>query len=129
MTRQEEVRRVHEAPISLENSGVGDSRASGAGERVVQSLAEQVRMLRAGFEALLGVNAGGAHPLIAWLVAHPADIQSKYEVGVGGRAGYERMKGTPCSLGGVELRETNPLHISENKGSRRREAKLAGRWG
>ena len=49
---QEEVKKRRSAETLLENSPAGDSRANGIAERAVQSVAEQVRVLRAGLEGL-----------------------------------------------------------------------------
>lgn len=52
----------------------GDSQANGAAERAVQSLREQVRVLRPGLETRLGVKLRGMHQVVAWLVEHVAYI-------------------------------------------------------
>lgn len=89
---QQEVKKRREGLTFLENSGVAKSQANVAAERAVHSLGELVRVLREGLENRLGIKLNGAHLAVAWMVELPADTLSKYEVGVDGRTGYERMK-------------------------------------
>lgn len=105
---KEEFKKRRKAPTILESSGVDESQANGAAERVAQALGEQVRVVRQGLEARLGNNMRSYHSVLAWMVEHAADVISKYEVGTDGRTVYERMKGNPCSHEIVEFGE----HIS-----------------
>lgn len=61
---QEEVKRRREAITHLDNSGVGGSQANGAAEGAVQSLGEQVRVLRLGLEARLGTKLKGSYSVL-----------------------------------------------------------------
>lgn len=72
------------APTILDNSGVGDKRATGGLEGL------GTRVLRHGLEARLGVRLKGSHPWATWLLEQAADALSKYETRVDGRTGYER---------------------------------------
>lgn len=65
---QEEVKPMREAPALLENSGVGDSQANGAVERVVQALGEQARALRQELEAPAGIKLRCFHLVVSWIV-------------------------------------------------------------
>lgn len=78
---QEEVKIRREARTTLEHSGMGDCQAKGAAERVDQACREQVE--------------------------HATGVISKYVVGAGGRTGYERAMGTPCSHEIVEVGQTS----------------------
>lgn len=55
----QELKNLTEAPTSLENSRVGDRRANGAAEKAVQTLGEQVRVVK------IGIRAEGSHPVNA----------------------------------------------------------------
>lgn len=50
---------LRKAPTVPDNSGVGDSRSHGAGEKVAQGLREQVRVVKAGLEVRLGSGRRG----------------------------------------------------------------------
>lgn len=71
---QEEVKRLREAPTTLQSSGMGDSSATGAAERVVQASGEQVRMLKAGLDTQRGVKVKGTYLVLSWLVSHAASV-------------------------------------------------------
>lgn len=49
------------APAVLKHSGLGDSRANGATEQVVQALSAQIRVAMFRLESHLGVNIKGSH--------------------------------------------------------------------
>lgn len=104
-----------------------DSQASGAAERAVQALGEQVSVLRQGLEGRLGIKLQSSRPVVAWMVEHAAAVLSKYEVGADGRTAYERMKGRPCSHEMAEFGERN--HNKFPKGTKRQKEKLDGAWG
>ena len=78
----------------LTHSGVGDSKRNGLAERAVQSLEEMIRVHKLSFESRLKTKLPCAHPLMAWLVEHCADVLNRYNIGVDGRTPYQRLKGT-----------------------------------
>ena len=90
---QHEFKRARADETLLENSPVGDSRANGVAERAVQSVSEQIRVLRLSLESKLAAKLPGSHPLTAWLVEHAADLLNKYQRGEEGRTSYERLRG------------------------------------
>ena len=93
---QEEVKRRRTENTLLENSPPGDSRSNGAAERAVKAVSEQVRVLRAGLQARLGMVLKGNHPVTTWLIQHAADCLNKYQVGEDGKTAYERQRGRKC---------------------------------
>ena len=89
---QEEVKKQRIDETLLENSLVGDSRSNGIAERAVQSVAEQIRVLRTALEAKLKAKVPGNHPVICWLIEHSADLLNKYQKGDDGRTAYHRLR-------------------------------------
>jgi hypothetical protein len=90
---QEDVKRKREEKTLIENSPVEDSKANGSAERAVQTVTEQVRVMRHALEQRLNMKISGKHPVMTWLVEHSADMISKYLVGHDGRTAYERWRG------------------------------------
>ena len=111
----------------LENSPVGDSRANGAAERAVQSVSEQVRVIRRGLEQRLGLKLSCKHPVMTWLVEHSADLISKYQVGEDGKTAYERWKGKRFTMEEVEFGER--IHYRLNAKNKAQQEKLEVRYG
>jgi hypothetical protein len=93
-TIQEVVRdRREKGKTILENSPVGGFRSNGAAVRAVQSVSEQIRVIRRDLEQRLGLKLSCKHPVMSLLVEHCADLISKYQVGEGGMTAYERWRG------------------------------------
>ena len=78
---QEEVKARRNHQKIMDNSPVGDSRANGAAERVVQAVEEQVRVVRHGLEMRRGMKISGKRSFVCWLIEHAGDLLSKYQVG------------------------------------------------
>ena len=110
----------------LENSLVGDSRSNGIAERAVQSVAEQIRVLRTALEAKLKAKVPGNHPVICWLIEHSADLLNKYQKGDDGRTAYHRLRGKSWNHEMVEFGEK--VHYRINRKALTKEYKLDGRW-
>ena len=68
------------------------SKTNAVGERGVQSVEDQVRVLKLELEDRLGVRIPVSHPIMTWMVPHAADLLNKMEVGHDGRTAYERFK-------------------------------------
>ena len=127
-TIQEVVRnRREKGKTVLENSPVGDSRANGAAERAVQSVSEQVRVIRRGLEQRLGLKLSSKHPVMTWLVEHSADLISKYQVGEDGKTAYERWKGKRFTMEEIEFGEK--IHYRMNMKNKTQQEKLEARYG
>ena len=123
---QEEVRRRREESTILENSPPRDSKANGAAERAVQSVGEQVRVLRSALQRRIGAVFKTNHPVIAWLVEYAADLLSKFLVGDDGKTAYERLKGKPFQKELAEFGERVHYKLQRCKG---KEAKMEAKWG
>ena len=82
----------------MENSPVGDSRANGAAERVVEAVEEQVRVVRHGLEMRLRMKISGKHPVVCWLLEHADDLLSKYQVGEDCKTGHQSTGTAEWSL-------------------------------
>ena len=104
-TLQEEVKSRRRDRTVLENSPVGESQSNGVAERAVQSLGDHVRVLRLALANRVGVKFGAKHPVTSWLVAHAADLISKFQVGKDGKTSYERARGKPFTKELVEFGE------------------------
>ena len=78
----------------LTHSGVGDSKGNGLAERAVQSLEEMIRVHKLWFESHLKTKLPCAHPLMAWLVEHRADVLNRYNMS------QERCMAGSCRRGG-----------------------------
>ena len=123
---QEEVSRQRVGQTLQENSPVGDSQANGAAERAVQSVSEQVRVVRLGLEQRLGVQVPGAHPLTTWIVEHASDMLNKFMKGDDGKTPYQRLRGKTFQGTTVEFGER--VHYLENIKGAPRKNKLDGKW-
>ena len=122
---QEEVKKRREEPTLLENSPVGDSRSNGAAERAVQSVGEQIRVLRKALESRMGYRLPGSHPALAWMVEHAADLLSKFLVGIDGKTAYERLKGKKYDQELAEFGEKVHYRLDKKSISNKLEAKWA----
>ena len=123
---QSEVQRRRGPQTLVENSVPGDSKTNGAAERAVKAVGEQVRVLRAGLQARLGMVVRTSHLMLTWLFQHAAHCLSKYQVGEDGKTAYERPKGKKFSRAVVEFGEK--VHYKKNhKGQK--DSKLDGKWG
>ena len=127
VSMQQEVKKRRSHETLLENSPAGDSRANGAAERAVRSIAEQVRVVRASLEDKLGAKLPGTHAVTCWLVEHCADLLNKYQCGEDGRTAYHRLRGKPWAHEIVAFGEK--VHYRVNLKSLPKEYKLEGRWG
>ena len=123
---QEEVARQRSGQTLLENSPVGDSQANGAAERAVQSVSEQIRVIRLGLERRLGVRVPGAHPVTTWIVEHASDLLNKFLKGDDGKTPYQRLRGKTFNGTTVEFGER--VHYLENTKGSARMNKLEGKW-
>ena len=82
--------------VIAENSPVYDKQAAGHGERAVQSVEHQSRVLLLALESRLHARLPGDHSVLHWLTPHAAWLISRFELGKHGRTPYQRLKGKPC---------------------------------
>ena len=85
----------------------------------------QVRVLKDAFEARLGKKVPSDHAALAWLVEFAAVLINRYEVGHDGKTPYERLRGKPSKLLGLEFGER--LHFRRCRATGRM-AKLDVSW-
>ena len=109
-----------------ENSLVGDSRSNGMVERALQSVADQIRVLRAALEAKRKAKVPVIHPVICWLIEHSADVLNKYQKGDDGRTAYHRLRRKGWNDEMVAFGEN--VHYRINCKASTRKYKLDGRW-
>ena len=105
---------------------MGDSRSNGIVERAVQSVAEQIRVLRAALEAKLKAKVSVIHPVICWLIEHSADVLNEYQKADGGQTAYHRLRSKSWNDEMVEFGEK--AHHRFNRKALTKEYKLDGRW-
>ena len=110
----------------LENCPAGDSQANGIAERAVQTIAQQVRVLRHSLQCKLGAIVPGSHAITCWLVEHAADLLNKYQLGEDGRTAYHRLRGKSWYHELVEFGEK--VHYKVNLKNISREQKVEARW-
>ena len=123
---QHEVVRRRPFDTILENSPAGDSQSNGVAERAVQSVAQQIRVMRHALQQKLGAVLPGPHPVTCWLVEHASDLLNKYQLGDDGRTAYYRLRGKPWRHDAVEFGEK--IHYKVNLKNLPREQKLEPRW-
>ena len=89
----------------VENSPVYSSKSNGFIERTIQSVQGLVRTWRSSLEAKWGVKLDAEHRIWPWLIEMVGWMMSRAEVGADGKTGYERCKGKPARLPGMEFGE------------------------
>ena len=65
----------------------------------------QVRTLELAFESHLGEKVQSDHNFVPWLVEYAAVLLNRVQVGQWGKTAYERLKGKPASLPGLQFGE------------------------
>jgi hypothetical protein len=105
----EEVGRVRSATSQgryvIEYSPVGSSASNGIVERCIQSVEQQVRVLKSSLEDRWKVHIPARHSVVAWLVEYSAFLLNRFEVGRDGKTAYERCKGKQARTAGLEFGE------------------------
>ena len=89
----------------LEASPKGSSGSNGVIERAVQGVEGQVRTIKLALESRIGVGIPSDHDVLPWIVEYAATIVNKGQVGSDGKTAYERLKGKPAHLSGLEFGE------------------------
>ena len=105
----EEVGRVRSATSQgryvVEHSPVGSSASNGIVERAIQSVEQQVRVLKSSLEDRWKVHIPARHSVVPWLVEYSAFLLNRFEVGRDGKTAYERCKGKQAKTAGLEFGE------------------------
>ena len=94
-----QARAIHEA------SPVGSSGSNGVIERAVQAIESQARTIKLALESRIGMEIPSDHDVIPWIVVYVATMINKGQVGADGKTAYERLKGNPAHLSGLEFGE------------------------
>jgi hypothetical protein len=105
----EEVGRVRSATSQgryvIEHSPVGSSSSNGIVERGIQSVEQQVRVLKSSLEDRWKIHIPARHSVVAWLAEYSAFLLNRFEVGRDGKTAYERCKGKQARTAGLEFGE------------------------
>ena len=104
---------------------MGDSRSNGAAERAVQSVGEQIRVLRKALESRVGYRLPGSHPALAWMVEHASDLLYKFLAGSDGKTAHERLKGKKYDQELAEFGEKVHYRLDKKSITNKLEAKWA----
>ena len=84
---------------------VGSSASNGVAERGIQTVEGQIRVLKDALETRLVTRVPSNHNILAWLVEFAGVLVNRYEVGRDGKTPYERLRGKPSRLLGLEFGE------------------------
>ena len=89
----------------VEHSPVHSSRSNGVVERSVRTVQGMIRTMRSALEERWGVEVGVDHAIWSWMAEYAGWILTRCQVGRDGRTAYERMKGKPAKIQGLEFGE------------------------
>ena len=109
-----------------EASPTGSSGSNGVIERTVQAIEDQVRTMKLALESRIGVEIPSDHDVVPWMVEYAATIVNKGQVGADGKTAYERLKGKPAHLSGLEFGEK--ILWKSNVPARERRNKMDVDW-
>ena len=73
--------------------------------RAAQAIEGQVRTIMLALGSRIGSEIPSDHDVIPWIVEYAATIINKGQVGADGKTAYERLKGEPAHLSGLEFGE------------------------
>ena len=90
---REEGTRLVACEIVPEQQPKYDLQGNGFIENVVQRFQGQFRTLKHALESELNQRLPEGSVLMLWLVKHAADVLTKYNVGLDGKAAHQRWKG------------------------------------
>ena len=82
--------------------------------------------MKLALESRIGVTISSDHDIVAWIVEHAAVIVNKGQVGADGKTAYERLKGKPAHLCGLEFGER--ILWKSNVPARERRNKMDADW-
>ena len=69
------------------------SKSNGIVERGIQSIEQQVRVLKSALEERWKLKIPSKHAVVTWIVEYAAFLLNRFEVGRDGKTSYERSKG------------------------------------
>ena len=93
------------ARVIHEKSPVASSGSNGFIERGIQDVEGQVRTLKLALQSRIGETISSDHNIVPWIAEYAALLLNRSQVGKDGETAYERLKGKPCSLPGLQFGE------------------------
>ena len=73
-----------------------DPMSNGSAERGVKLVKGQLLVLKSSLETKIGCRVPITHPLLTWLVSHPADVRTfRIRDRMSGKSAYHVAKGKP----------------------------------
>ena len=121
---EEVVKDREEGRTIVEESPVGSSQSNGVGERAVQSLEGQMRVMLLALEGRVGRMVEPEETVVTFIPEYAAYLLNRLEVGKDGKTAYERARGKRATVIGLEFGEK--ILWRKKKGDRM--AKLRSRW-
>ena len=88
---------LREAPTSMLESLVRESKCNGKMERAVQNFQGQLRTLKLALEENIGVKVKAKSRIFTWLCTWACTSLNRYHVGIDGLTAFARVTGTQCS--------------------------------
>jgi len=89
----------------VEASPVGSSGSNGVVERAVQSVEQQMRVMRNALEKRCDVKIEANSCIWSWMAEYAAVLLNRMEIGHDGKTAYERLKGKKANHHGFEFGE------------------------
>ena len=102
--------------------------SNGVVQRAVQSVEQFVRTLKSALDGRMAVKIDTLHPVLTWLCEYAGLLLSRLEVSSDGKTSYERVKGKPAQVIGVEFGE-KVLWKFTVQGLDQKMEKINARWG
>lgn len=94
---QHEVQRLRDAKTIPVNSPVGESECNGRVENTIRRVQDKTRTLKNHIAAETGLELDKLHDMMSWVIRWSGELITRYHVGSGKRAAYERIRGKPCN--------------------------------
>lgn len=114
------------AQTIVEQAPRGSKGSNGVVERAVQSMEQYLRTLKSALDERVGVRIDVRHPVLTWLCEYAGYLMNRLEVASDGKTAYERNKGKPTEVLGLEFGE-KVLWKFRGKGNKME--KINARWG
>jgi len=105
---------------------VGSSQSNGFIEKAIQDEEGQGRTIKLDFESHIGAKIPSTHDIVPWLIEYAAVLLNCGQVGADGKTAYERLKGKPANLPGLQFGER--IQWRTNVPSKDRKHKMDSAW-
>ena len=112
----------------FENSPVKSSGSNGIAERGIQTVVDQLRVMKDALESRWKTEIPDNHPVLTWMVEHASYLGNRFLVGRDGKTAYERLKIKPAKMMGIEFGEG--VHFKKKKVDKQKNelAKMSIKW-